>query len=266
MSLASFTKELERLEWEEESNQATRATKETQITLSQVTKNFWSLDLILELGEDLMLWLCLGVYSFALVFNEEVAMLGWLEWWWLGVFIAPTTILAVDVDGHTGQSGGALDTALFTIRWVPCQPTVEVWSFWPLKSSVLLRHRIVRWHTVQPSATYRRRLSSDFWYCRLRRSQRSRPSGEVDCCSVVSPNSPVAHQIVRWILADERRENLRAASSWRAQSGHRTVSQTMSGVPLAAPDFACSKIYRITSSLFLCMFMLNFMHLRKNIH
>jgi hypothetical protein len=31
-------------------------------------------------------------------------MLGWLEWWWLGVFIALTTILAVVVDGHTGHS------------------------------------------------------------------------------------------------------------------------------------------------------------------
>jgi hypothetical protein len=31
-------------------------------------------------------------------------MLGWLEWWWLGVFIAPTTILVVAVDGHTGHS------------------------------------------------------------------------------------------------------------------------------------------------------------------
>jgi hypothetical protein len=33
-----------------------------------------------------------------------------------GVFIAPTTIPAVAIDGHTGQSGGAPDTALFTVR------------------------------------------------------------------------------------------------------------------------------------------------------
>jgi hypothetical protein len=43
-------------------------------------------------------------------------MLGWLEWWWSGVFIAPTTIPAVAVDGHTRQSGGATNTALFTVR------------------------------------------------------------------------------------------------------------------------------------------------------
>jgi hypothetical protein len=39
------------------------------------------------------------VYAFALVLNVEFKKLGWLEWWWLGVFIAPTTILAVAVDG-----------------------------------------------------------------------------------------------------------------------------------------------------------------------
>jgi hypothetical protein len=32
------------------------------------------------------------------------------------VFIAPTAIPAVAVDGHTGQSGGAPDTSLLTVR------------------------------------------------------------------------------------------------------------------------------------------------------
>jgi hypothetical protein len=40
VSLASITKHFESLEGEEESNQATRATIKTQITLSQVTKHF----------------------------------------------------------------------------------------------------------------------------------------------------------------------------------------------------------------------------------
>ena len=68
------------------------------------------------------------MYSFALILNEEVSMLGWLEWWWSGVFIAPTTIPVVAVDGHTGQSGGATDITLFTVRCVPRQQTVGVWS------------------------------------------------------------------------------------------------------------------------------------------
>jgi hypothetical protein len=33
-----------------------------------------------------------------------------------GVFIVPTTIVVVVVDGHTGQSGGAPDTTLFNVR------------------------------------------------------------------------------------------------------------------------------------------------------
>jgi hypothetical protein len=142
-----------------------------------------------------------------------------------GVFIAPTTIPAVVVNGHTRQSGGAPDTSLFIVWWVPRQPTVGVWSSWPLKSSILLRHRTVWWRIGQSGATCRRRLSPDFWYCRMHRSQRSRPLGEVDRCSVVSPDSPVAHRTVRWILADERRENPRAASSRRLSqdTGHCPV-------------------------------------------
>jgi hypothetical protein len=80
VSLACFTKHLESLEGEEESSQTTRATIGTQITLSQVTKHFRSLDLILALGEDLRLWMCLWSVFFALVLNEESGMLGWLEW------------------------------------------------------------------------------------------------------------------------------------------------------------------------------------------
>jgi hypothetical protein len=48
----------------------------------------------------------------------------------LGVFIAPTTIPVVAVDGHTGQSGGEPDTTLFTVRCVTRQLTVEI--FCPL--------------------------------------------------------------------------------------------------------------------------------------
>jgi hypothetical protein len=60
--------------------------------------------------------MCLGEYSFALVLNEKIEKLGWLEWWWLGVFIAPTTIPVVVVVGHIGQSDGAPDTAPFNVR------------------------------------------------------------------------------------------------------------------------------------------------------
>jgi hypothetical protein len=48
------------------------------------------------------------VNAIALVLNVKFRKLGWLEWWWLGVFIAPTTILVVAGDG-------APDRALFTV-------------------------------------------------------------------------------------------------------------------------------------------------------
>jgi hypothetical protein len=83
--------------------------------------------------------------------------------------------------------------------------------------------------------------------------------GEVDHGSIVSSNSLMVHQTVRWIIANERQENPRAASSRCARPGHRTVY----GAPLAAPILVCSKLCRIPSSLFLYMFVLNFMHLRK---
>jgi hypothetical protein len=43
--------------------------------------------------------MCLGVNAIALILNVNFRKLGWLEWRWLGVFIAPTTILAVAVVG-----------------------------------------------------------------------------------------------------------------------------------------------------------------------
>jgi hypothetical protein len=63
--------------------------------------------------------------------NEKSEKLGLLEWRWLGVFIAYNHFLVIGgfaVDGHTGQSGGASDTALFTVMCVPLQTTIGVWS------------------------------------------------------------------------------------------------------------------------------------------
>jgi hypothetical protein len=44
------------------------------------------------------------VFAFVVAMNVKFRKLGWLEWWWLGVFIATTTIPAVAVHGHTRQS------------------------------------------------------------------------------------------------------------------------------------------------------------------
>jgi hypothetical protein len=50
---------------------------------------------ILDLGEDLISCLCLGVKSRALVLKVMAENLDALKCWWFGVFIAPTTKLAV---------------------------------------------------------------------------------------------------------------------------------------------------------------------------
>jgi hypothetical protein len=57
------------------------------------------IELVLRLGGDLIFKICLGVNAIALVLIVNFRKLGWLEWRWLGVFIAPTTILAAAVDG-----------------------------------------------------------------------------------------------------------------------------------------------------------------------
>jgi hypothetical protein len=62
-------------------------------------------------------------------------------------------------------------------------------------------------------------VRSDISYCLLTSdSQTDAQStvGEVDRCSMVSPDSPVVHQTVWWFLVDERWENSRPASSWGA--------------------------------------------------
>jgi hypothetical protein len=119
----------------------------------------------------------------------------WMAWMVVvGVFIAPTTIPAVAVDGHTRQSGGASDMSLFIVQCMPRQPTVGVWSCWPLKSFVLLRHQTVRCV-----------LTLQFWLLTSALFT-LHPSEQ----SIVVP---LAHRTVRWFLAEWLWENPRAASS-----------------------------------------------------
>jgi hypothetical protein len=195
VSLASFTNHLERLERDEESNQAT---KETQITLSQVTKHFWSLDLIMELGEDQRLWMCLWSVFFALVLKVESGRLGWLEWWWLGVFIALTNILAV---------GWLLYRWAHRTQYYSLSVVCHI--SWSLKLSVFLVHRTVRWHTGQSSVTWRHRLSSDLWRSNCCAVNGSRPLAK-------STVALWAHWTDWWFLAEECFDFPRAASSWSA--------------------------------------------------
>jgi hypothetical protein len=111
-----------------------------------------------------------------------IRKLGWLEWWWLGVFIAPTTIPAVVVDGHTVH---CLVSATSADRWGLELLTIEVFCLLVALDSP---------------------VRSDIIDCLLTSDDQTVPQstvGEVDRCSVVSPDSPVAHRTVRRILVDE---------------------------------------------------------------
>jgi hypothetical protein len=187
---------------------------------------------------------------FALVLNEKSEKLGLLEWWWLGGIYSPNHYFSRCcrwahriVRWCTGHyTVHCPMSAMFADRWGLELLTIEVFCL-----------------LTAPDSPVRSDFVDRLLYCWLLRSQRSWPLGKFDHCSVGSPDSPVVHRIVRWIIADARWENPRATSSRGARLGHRT----MSGAPLAPPIFVCSKLCRIPSSLFLGMFMLNFMHLRE---
>jgi hypothetical protein len=96
--------------------------------------------------------LCLGVKSRALVLNAMAENLDALKWWWLGVFIAPTTKTNrwgwAAVDGRTGQSSAPPDT-------VRCASHVTQPLGFDRWSSDSLGHRTVRCRTGQVLFTVR---------------------------------------------------------------------------------------------------------------
>jgi hypothetical protein len=88
-------------------------------------------------------------------------MLGCLEEWWLGVFITPTTKMAVGnsaVDRRTGQSGAPSDTVRCASHVT--QPLgFDRWSFWHVG------HQKVRWCTGQVLFTIWCAIWHLLWLC-----------------------------------------------------------------------------------------------------
>jgi hypothetical protein len=193
--------------------------------------------------------MCLWSVFFALVLSVASGKLGWLEWWWLGVFIAPTTILVVGCSvcwraHQTVQC--APDMELFIVQCVPHQPTIEVWSCWPLKSFVLVVDRIVRCdltsQTISDLLTLQAMVHStadDHW--------RSWPLLR-------------GHQTVRWFLAEELWEFPRATSSLDMPAWVADTVQCATGW--------CKSVllhtYRIAPRSFSLYVYMNLMHLRKD--
>jgi hypothetical protein len=97
-----------------------------------------------DLGEDLISCLCLRVKSRALVLNAMAEKLGCLEVWWLGVFIAPPTKMAV------GEA-----VCRWAHRTVRCAIHVTQPLGFDRWSSNSMGHRTVRWCIGQSLFTVR---------------------------------------------------------------------------------------------------------------
>jgi hypothetical protein len=96
---------------------------------------------------------------------------------------------------------------------------------WPLDSDrwsfCLLGHRTVRWCTGQPLFTVRcsdtgAHYSEFNAFCR-------RPLARSSRCSASTPNSPVRHRTVWWIIAERPPEFPKVSSSELESLVHRTV-------------------------------------------
>jgi hypothetical protein len=135
---------------------------------------------------------------------------------WLGVFIAPTTKVAI--------GGGCCRMAHRTVR---CASHVtrplysDRWSFWHLG------HRTIRWCTRHALFTVR----CAFWLCSDSGAHCSafnafcrRPLARSSRCSAGTPDSPLLHQTVRWIIAERPPEFPKVSSSELESLVHRTLS------------------------------------------
>jgi hypothetical protein len=173
--------------------------------------------------------MCLGVKSFALARNGMFRKLG-LQWVrWLGVYIAPNHFLAVGkgwwrwahrtVRCDTGQQ-------LCTIRCAPCQRNCYGSEQLTVGDVCLLAAQ----DSPVPNFCALTSVEALFTVERFC----SRPLAPVSRCSAGSPNSPVAHWTVRWIIAEAALEFSRVAglvgawpsapdSVWCAKNQHTWV-------------------------------------------
>jgi hypothetical protein len=185
----------------DESDTSNKSANEHEYTLSQVTR--W-LEWIWDLERLWSFELCLGLNALALVLNENFRKLGCLELWWLGVFIALNYQVAVG-EG-CWLSGAPPDRSCSLSGAPPRHPTVRVWSpvdrwrLCPLAASDTVR-------CAFDSAALT--LRSPFLCQRLLQSTVAR----VSRCSASKPDSPLAHETVRWIIAECVCRNSRVAGS-----------------------------------------------------
>jgi hypothetical protein len=157
----------------------------------------------------------------------------------VGVFIAPTTKRTVG-EGFCRMAHRTVRCASH-VTW-PLDS--DCWSFWRLG------HRTVRWCTGQSLFTVR----CAFWLCYDFCAHCSALTAVGDdrwcyssCYSAGTPDSPVLHRTVRWIIAERLPEFPKVSSSELGSLVHRTLSG-------GTPD----SVMRHTRAHFGCLLLLLF--------
>jgi hypothetical protein len=138
--------------------------------------------------------------------------LGYLKWWWLGVFIAPTTKPTVGETVYrwahrTVRCASHVTQSLGFWRFRP----LELWQLGPADSPVL--HRTVNVHCPV-------RLLALLWLCanyprtvHVCRRPLESTVALLSRCSAGTPDSQVTHWTVRWIIAERLSRNPKVKSS-----------------------------------------------------
>jgi hypothetical protein len=160
-------------------------------------------------------------------------------------------------DGRPGQSGAPPDRHCSLSGASPHHPTVRVRSWSTIRGFVLLRHRTVRCPSDFAALTSAR-------YCDALFISSESTVGTDSRYSAGSPDSPVAHRTVRWIIVEGALEFPRVAG-WHlyGPGAPNTVRwhTGQSGAPLFSTlkSFCSFKIVSLTWIFY--WFVLNLMHL-----
>jgi hypothetical protein len=190
---------------EEEKRSKRQEIKWTRKSLSLVTKClewFWTWERIWSL-------VCVLEWSLELLYWMQWLKTWILEWWWLGVFIAPTTKTAVG-EGCCRWAHQIVRCAPDTVRCAShvTQP-LGFWRFRPLElwqPGAPDSYCLVSGAPLAPALTPARTVHTLFTLLHT-------TVARIAVAPLGAPDSPVTHRTVRWIIAERLSRNPKVRSS-----------------------------------------------------